>query len=122
MATEIFREGMKPPVDDDMGSMTKYLKKDKSKKPQGNVPSIAKPQRAALLKSANQQNSNVFREGMTPPMDDDMGSAQPGQPGQPKKKFAKGGSVSSASGRADGIAQKGKTKGKIIAMSYGGKC
>lgn len=72
--------------------------------------------------STDKQNADVFREGMTPPMDDDMGSAQPGQPGQPKKKFAKGGSVSSASGRADGIAQKGKTKGRIIAMSYGGKC
>jgi hypothetical protein len=31
----------------------------------------------------------------------------------PKKKYAKGGSVSSASKRADGIAQRGKTKGKI---------
>jgi hypothetical protein len=38
------------------------------------------------------------------------------------KKFKSGGKVSSASGRADGIAQKGKTKGRIIAMSYGGKC
>jgi hypothetical protein len=38
------------------------------------------------------------------------------------KKFKSGGKVSSASGRADGIAQKGKTKGKIISMSYGGKC
>jgi hypothetical protein len=32
MATQIFREGMTPPVDDDMGSMTKYLKKDKPSK------------------------------------------------------------------------------------------
>jgi hypothetical protein len=38
------------------------------------------------------------------------------------KKFKSGGKVSSASGRADGIAKKGKTKGKIIAMSHGGKC
>jgi hypothetical protein len=36
------------------------------------------------------------------------------------KKFKSGGKVSSASGRADGIAQKGKTKGKIIAMCGGG--
>jgi hypothetical protein len=34
----------------------------------------------------------------------------------------KGGKVSSASSRGDGIAQKGKTKGRIIGMSYGGKC
>ena len=34
--------------------------------------------------------------------------------------YKSGGKVSSASGRADGIAQKGKTKGKIIAMCGGG--
>jgi hypothetical protein len=37
-------------------------------------------------------------------------------------KFAKGGSVSSASSRADGCATKGKTKGTMIKMNYGGKC
>ena len=36
--------------------------------------------------------------------------------------YKKGGKVSSASKRADGIASKGKTKGKMIKMSYGGKC
>ena len=35
--------------------------------------------------------------------------------------YAAGGSVSSASRRADGIAVKGKTKGKMIAMCKGGK-
>lgn len=34
--------------------------------------------------------------------------------------YKKGGSVSSASSRADGIATKGKTKGKMIAMCGGG--
>jgi hypothetical protein len=33
--------------------------------------------------------------------------------------YAKGGS---ASARADGIATKGKTRGTMIKMSYGGKC
>jgi len=33
---------------------------------------------------------------------------------KPAKPFAKGGSVSSASKRADGIAQRGKTKGKML--------
>ena len=33
-----------------------------------------------------------------------------------------GGSVSSASSRADGCATKGKTKGTMIKMNYGGKC
>lgn len=36
--------------------------------------------------------------------------------------YKKGGKVSSASSRADGIAQKGKTKGRTIKMSTGGKC
>lgn len=36
--------------------------------------------------------------------------------------FKKGGSVSSASRRADGCATKGKTKGTMIKMNYGGKC
>ena len=35
--------------------------------------------------------------------------------------YAKGGKVSSASRRADGIATKGKTRGTMIAMCGGGK-
>jgi len=33
---------------------------------------------------------------------------------KPVKKMAKGGSVSSASSRADGCAQRGKTRGKMV--------
>lgn len=36
--------------------------------------------------------------------------------------YARGGSVGSASKRADGCATKGKTKGTMIKMNYGGKC
>lgn len=36
--------------------------------------------------------------------------------------YASGGKVSSASKRADGCATKGKTKGTMIKMNYGGKC
>ena len=36
--------------------------------------------------------------------------------------FSKGGSVNSASRRGDGIATKGKTKGTMVKMNYGGKC
>jgi hypothetical protein len=36
--------------------------------------------------------------------------------------YASGGKVSSASSRADGCATKGKTKGTMIKMNYGGKC
>jgi hypothetical protein len=39
----------------------------------------------------------------------------------PGSKFAKGGSVSSASSRADGCATKGKTKGTMVKMNMGGK-
>jgi hypothetical protein len=38
--------------------------------------------------------------------------------GQPMTKLSSGGYTKAA----DGIAQKGKTKGKMIAMNYGGKC
>ena len=46
-----------------------------------------------------------------PPTSDDMG---PLPEKKPVKKMAKGGSVGSASKRADGCATKGKTKGRII--------
>jgi hypothetical protein len=36
--------------------------------------------------------------------------------------YAGGGKVSSASKRADGIATKGKTRGTMVKMNYGGKC
>jgi hypothetical protein len=36
--------------------------------------------------------------------------------------YASGGKVASASKRADGIATKGKTKGTMVKMNYGGKC
>jgi hypothetical protein len=32
------------------------------------------------------------------------------------------GNGGSASKRADGVASKGKTKGKMVKMAYGGKC
>jgi hypothetical protein len=38
------------------------------------------------------------------------------------KGMKSGGSVSSASNRADGCATKGKTKGTMVKMNYGGKC
>ena len=36
--------------------------------------------------------------------------------------YASGGKVGSASKRADGCATKGKTKGTMVKMNYGGKC
>jgi|LakMenEpi03Aug12_release.lakeMendotaPanAssembly.Ray.scaffolds.fasta_scaffold428106_3 hypothetical protein len=42
------------------------------------------------------------------------GKGEPKKIGEGMKKYASGGSVSSASSRADGIAQRGKTRGKIV--------
>lgn len=70
-----------------------------------NPPEGVKPPRGNTKKLAD-----TFKEGMKPPVDDDMGSAQPGQPGQPAKKKAKGGSIKSASARADGCCIRGKTR------------
>ena len=50
-------------------------------------------------------------------MKDKMGRAMPMKKGG-KVKMSGG----SASKRADGIAHKGKTKGKIVKMMMGGKC
>ena len=47
-------------------------------------------------------------------------SAPPDESVMPAPAFKKGGSVGSASRRADGIAKKGKTKGTMVAMKGGG--
>jgi hypothetical protein len=52
--------------------------------------------------------TDIFREGMTPPVDDDMGSMSKFSKGA--KPFRKGGYVT----KADGCAKRGKTKGKIL--------
>ena len=41
--------------------------------------------------------------------------------GKPMKKMASGG-LTAGHKAADGIAHKGKTKGKMVKMAYGGKC
>jgi predicted transcriptional regulator len=51
-----------------------------------------------------------------------MKNRTPDKMGRAMVKMASGGSVGSASKRADGIATKGKTKGKMIAMNKGGYC
>jgi hypothetical protein len=66
----------------------------------------AAEEKVAPPRGTTKKLTDTSKEGVTPPVDDDMGSAQPGQPGQPVKK-AKGGSASS---RADGCAVRGKTR------------
>jgi hypothetical protein len=70
----------------------------------------AKKEKVEPPRGTTKKEADIFKEGMKPPVDDDMGSAQPGQPGQPAKKKAKGGSIKSASARADGCAIRGKTR------------
>ena len=104
------------------------------------------------MKKRKFNDGGIFRAGMEVPQDIDGASApmkkpkppmamkkpmpkKPMMPVAPKPRgaapdesvmpapaFKKGGSVGSASKRADGIASKGKTKGTMVAMKRGGKC
>jgi len=60
--------------------------------------------------------SDVYTAEMGQPPSPDEGAPPKMPPRKPKAKpaYAKGGSVGSASKRADGIATKGKTKGRMI--------
>ena len=97
----IFREGMQVPQDIDGASAP--MKKPMAPKPPMAVkkPMPKKPMMPVAPKPRG-----------TPPDESAM----------PAPAFKKGGSVGSASRRADGIAMKGKTKGTMIAMKHGGKC
>lgn len=63
-----------------------------------------------MKKKAKGIRGGIYTEdsGLPPPDEPDMGSSPP--PKKKPKKMAKGGSASS---RADGIAQRGKTRGKM---------
>ncbi len=56
----------------------------------------------------------AFDDGSVLVMGDPSSSRPPTGPSAPRGGFKKGGSVGSASRRADGIAQRGKTKGKFV--------
>ena len=108
-------------LEDDMGSIQdkRGMLKGAARK--------APPQVAPKMRP-NPADADIFTadKGIQPPMDDDMGSAMPPvrPTGERQKKAAKdiraamgmkkGGKVSSASKRADGIATKGKTKGRFV--------
>jgi hypothetical protein len=62
---------------------------------------------AYLSEKIGMQNRATFKKGVRQGLKDEG--------------YKKGGSVSSASKRADGVASKGKTKGKMITMKSGGK-
>jgi len=77
-------------------------------------PEYAEDIKKVIPKKTTPPKDTVFREGMPVPQDIDGASAPR------KKKMASGGMT--ASSRADGCCTKGKTKGTMVKMNYGGKC
>jgi hypothetical protein len=65
------------------------------------------PTAKELADYERKKNKGIFTEGMKPPQDVDGRSAAP------KKTVKKAGGGLTASRRADGIAQRGKTRGKM---------
>ena len=94
----MFREGMPVPQDIDGASVTPK-------------PMMKKPPMPA--------KKPMLKKPMMPVAPKPRG-APPDASVMPAPAFKKGGSVGSASRRADGIATKGKTKGTMIAMKGGG--
>ena len=100
----MFREGMDVPQDIDGASAPMKRPKPGMAKPPMKrpmpKPGMAKPPMKPPMKRPMPKGS-IFREGMDVPQDIDGASVG----------MKKGGSVSK---RADGIAKKGKTKGKFV--------
>jgi hypothetical protein len=130
---EIFKEGMKPPVDPDMGSM-QPAKKAKGGKVKGydeggllegmkdtymegvkkvgdDIQRIAGTEKGKQLDKEAQKEmykraSNAGMKAAAQELKNDRVRAEAGR-------YKKGGSVKTASSRADGIAVRGKTRGKM---------
>lgn len=112
-------------LEDDMGSIEALRGKRRPMVGAGGGAPV--PPVAPVRPRPNPADAGVYTadKGM-PPSPDDMGSIEalkgkmrrPARPGMKKggcvKKMSSGGKVGSASKRADGIATKGKTKGRIV--------
>jgi len=107
---DTFKEGMKPPVDPDMGSIqpVKKAKGGKVKKyadggmtQQPTYPFYGNTPQAGGMNGGTNQTFNMQPQA-------NAGAPNPQQ--QPMQNFKKGGKVSSASKRADGCAIRGKTR------------
>ena len=132
---DIFTKEMgDPPENNDMGSATKPPKQDMGagagRGKQGG-PTAKELADYSRKQDQKRMDDTVFREGKKLPKNDDMGSAyakggmarDKGKHKMPDgktmknsamvKKYAKGGMVSSASSRGNGIAVRGKTKGRL---------
>ncbi len=132
---DIYTEEMgNPPENNDMGSVTKPSKQGTGAGAgRGKQGGPTAKELADYSRKQNQKrlDDTVFREGKKLPKNDDMGSAyakggmarDKGKHKMPDgkmmknsamvKKYAKGGMVSSVSSRGDGMAVRGKTRGKL---------
>ena len=123
MARDVYTADMgQPPSDDDMGSI-EALRGKRAAMPRRPMATPVAPKRPM----ANPADAGVYTadKGM-PPSPDDMGSIESLRAKTPRQMKArgdmraamgmkKGGKVCcSASKRADGIAKKGKTKGRMV--------
>lgn len=108
-SADTFKEGMKPPVDPDMGSSqpVKKAKGGKVKKyadggmtQQPTYPFYGNQPQAGGQNGGTNQTFNMQPQA----------NAAPNPQQQPMQAFKKGGNVSSASKRADGCAVRGKTR------------
>ena len=98
---DIFTEGMDLPKNNDMGSATTGAGAGRGKQGGPTAKELADYSRKQERKRSGDR---VFMaEDGQPPENNDMGP----------KKYAKGGMASSASSRGNGIAVRGKTKGRL---------
>jgi hypothetical protein len=125
MVRDVYTADMgQPPIEDDMGSIEELQLRNK-RRPVGGRGAPPAPM-APPRPRPNPADANIYTadKGM-PPSPDDMGSIERIRPKTSRQKKAakdikaamgmkKGGSVSSASKRADGCATKGKTKGRFV--------
>lgn len=142
MPNDVYTAGMgQPPMEDDMGSIEALRGKKPMmpmRKPMAPAAGMAKAAaaggigagaanmakmaaaRKAMAGRPNPADAGVFTADKGMPPSPDEGPTMPRRPmpamkkGGCVKKMKSGGSVCSASKRADGIATKGKTKGKFV--------
>jgi hypothetical protein len=123
MARDVYTADMgNPPVEEDAGIL--------ARRKRAMAPAGAAPARSAMpvRPRPNPADAGIFTadKGIQPPSPDEgptmNAPVRPATPRQMKARgdlraamgMKKGGSVSSASKRADGCAQRGKTKGKMV--------
>lgn len=99
----VFREGMDMPVEPDDAMVRRKPRKDSMMPVERMKPERMKPKRTLPKK----RMSPVFREGMDMPVEPDDASVGM-KCGGKVKKYSSGGKV-----RGDGIAKRGKTKGRV---------